>query len=198
LQQVQSAWGIQPYQVWIKNKASSSYLYDFARQHAVEFTRFDDAAAQLVLAKNDPVLQGTNGILTVGFMMALLLCSVGFLIYWVLSIKSRSLLFGIFRAMGMSMREVFTMLLSEQLFISGTSIAVGALTGSLTARLYMPLIQLGYAASDYALPLQVLSSQADQVRLFVVVGVVMLVCMVILGVLISRLKVTQALKLGED
>ena len=43
--------------------------------------------------KNDPVLQGTNGILTVGFIVVLLLCTVGFLIYWILSIQSRALLF---------------------------------------------------------------------------------------------------------
>jgi len=144
------------------------------------------------------VLQGTNGILTVGFMVVLLLCSVGFLIYWILSIQSRSLLFGIFRAMGMSMREVFTMLINEQVFISGLSIAVGALVGHLTAMLYMPLIQLGYAASDNAIPLEVISSSTDQLRLLSVVGAVMLLCMMILGMLISHMKVTQALKLGED
>ena len=30
------------------------------------------------------------------------------------------------------------------------------------------------------------------------IAAVMLVCMVILGVLVSRMKITQALKLGED
>ena len=144
------------------------------------------------------MLQGTNGILTVGFIVVLALCSVGFLIFWVLSIKSRSLLFGIFRAMGMSMREVYTMLINEQLFISGAAVAAGALTGWLTSRLYMPLIQLAYAASDNALPLEVVSHQADNIRLFAVVGMVMLICLFVLGVLISRMKVTQALKLGED
>ena len=148
--------------------------------------------------KNDPVLQGTNGILTVGFIVVLLLCTVGFLIYWILSIQSRALQFGIFRAMGMSMREVISMLLNEQLFISGLSIAVGALVGHLTARLYMPLIQLAYAASDNALPLEVVRYAADDIRLFSVVGGMILVCMIILGVLISRMKIAQALKLGED
>jgi len=96
------------------------------------------------------------------------------------------------------MREVFTMLINEQLFISGISIAAGALVGQLTAKLYMPLIQLAYAASDNALPLELVSLPSDQIRLFAVVGMVMLVCMFVLGALISRMKVTQALKLGED
>lgn len=198
LSQLQSSMGVMPYQVWIRNRDSSSYLYDFAENNSRGFSTFRDAKAELIEKKNDPILQGTNGILTVGFIVVLLLCSVGFLIFWILSIQSRSLLFGIFRAMGMTMREVFTMLINEQVFISGLSIAVGALVGHLTARFYMPLIQLAYAASDNALQLELISHSTDTVRLFGVIGAVMLVCMLILGMLISRMKVTQALKLGED
>ena len=198
LSQVQSAWGVKPYQVWIRNADSGDYLYEFAEENHVSYRIFRDSEAELVEKKNDPVLQGTNGILTVGFIVVLILCSVGFLIYWILSIQSRSLQFGIFRAMGMSMREVITMLLNEQLYISGLSIAVGALVGGLTAKLYMPLIQIAYAASDSALPLELISRASDNVRLFAVIGMVILVCMVILGGLISRMKIAQALKLGED
>ena len=74
----------------------------------------------------------------------------------------------------------------------------GAVVGHLTAKLYMPLIQLAYAASDNALPLEVVSLQSDNIRLFAVIGIVMLVCMIILGALISHMKIAQALKLGED
>lgn len=198
LAQLQASWGVAPYQIWIKNEDGSSYIYDFAEGNGLSYTVFRDSDAELVERKNDPVLQGTNGILTVGFIVVLLLCCVGFLIYWILSIQSRALQFGIFRAMGMSMREVISMLLNEQLFISGLSIVVGALVGHLTARLYMPLIQLAYAASDNALPLEVVRYAADDIRLFSAVGGMMLLCMVILGVLISRMKIAQALKLGED
>ncbi|MBE5782326.1 MAG: FtsX-like permease family protein [Clostridiales bacterium] len=198
LQQLQSSWGEEPYQLWIKNKDGSGYFYEFAQENGIGYTLFQDSDAKLTEKKNDPVLQGTNGILTVGFIVVLLLCSVGFLIYWILSIRSRSLQFGIFRAMGMSMREVITMLLNEQLFISALPLGVGAAVGHFTAKLYMPLIQLAYAASDYAIPLEVVSHTADYVRLFVIIGIVILLCMVVLGMLISRLKIAQALKLGED
>ena len=198
LQQIQASWGVLPYQIWIKHQDNADYLYEFADKNNIYYSTFKDTSVQLTEAKNDPVLQGTNGILTVGFIVVLLLCSVGFLIYWILSIKSRSLQFGIFRAMGMSMREIFTMLINEQLFISGLSIAVGAVVGQLTARLYMPLIQLAYAASDNALPLELISHPDDNIRLFAVIGLVMLICLMILGGLISHMKIAQALKLGED
>ncbi len=198
LQQVQSSCGMLPYQVWFRHEEGSDYLYDFAENSGQKLITFTDTEAELIAIKNDPVLQGTNGVLTVGFIVVLVLCVVGFLIFWILSIRARSLQFGIFRAMGMSMREVFSMLINEQVFISGVSIAVGALVGNLTSRLYMPLIQLAYASADNALPLEVINRMDDNIRLFVVVGGVMLLCLVVLGVMISRMKIAQALKLGED
>ena len=198
LQQLQAVWGVTPYQVWIKAKDSSQFIYDFAEQSGASFRSFDVAAADIVALKNDPVIQGTNGILTVGFIVVLMLCAVGFLIYWVLSIQSRALQFGIFRAMGMSMREIVTMLINEHIFISGAAIATGALTGYLTARLYMPLIQIAYSSSDNALPLRVVSQQSDNVRLAIIVAAMIGLCLIILGILINRMKIAQALKLGED
>ena len=100
--------------------------------------------------------------------------------------------------MGMSLREILSMLINEQIFISGTSIAMGAVIGILASKLYIPLIQLAYAASDNVLPLNIITDQSDFAKLFSVIGIVMLVCMVILGVIISRIKIAQALKLGED
>ncbi len=198
LSQLQAVWGVTPYQIWIKSKDSSQFIYDFAEKNDVSYRSFDVAAADIVALKNDPVIQGTNGVLTVGFIVVLVLCAVGFLIYWILSIQSRALQFGIFRAMGMSMREIVTMLINEHIFISGAAIATGALVGYLTARLYMPLIQIAYSSSDNALPLRVVSQQSDAVRLAVIVAAMIGLCLVILGVLINRMKIAQALKLGED
>ena len=198
LSQLQAVWGVTPYQIWIKSKDSSQFIYDFAEKNDVSYRSFDVAAADIVALKNDPVIQGTNGVLTVGFIVVLVLCAVGFLIYWILSIQSRALQFGIFRAMGMSMREIVTMLINEHIFISGAAIATGALVGYLTARLYMPLIQIAYSSSENALPLEVVSYASDNIRLGIVVGLIVLVCLAVLAVLIRRLKIAQALKLGED
>ena len=68
----------------------------------------------------------------------------------------------------------------------------------MASRLYIPLIQIAYAASDNVLPLSIVTAQSDFVKLFSVIGIVILVCMIILGVIISRIKIAQALKLGED
>lgn len=198
LSQVQSNWGVTPYQVWIKTTGSSRFIYDYAEETGMEYELFEDASAKLIAAKNDPVLQGTNGVLTIGFICVLILCSMGFLIFWIMSIRSRTLQFGVFRAMGMSMGEIITMLANEQIFITGISIGAGILVGTLTSKLFIPLIQIAYSSADQVLPMEIISWGSDYVRLFGVIGTVIMICMFVLAWLISKIKISQALKLGED
>lgn len=202
---LQAEWGVEPYWLWIRTEDSTQPIYDYIAENKIAIAttgdgqqQLYDTSDQIVRMKNDPFFQGTNGILTVGFVVSLLLCAVGFLIYWILSIRSRSLQFGIYRAMGMSMGEVLTMLICEQVFITGTSVGAGLLVGALTSKFFIPLIQIAYNAQNGVLPLEVISNSNDTARLLIMVGSMILVCMVILGWLISRMKIDQALKLGED
>lgn len=198
LSQVQSVWGITPYEVWMKLEGSSQPVYDFIEENGLSLRSFRDAQSEWIACKNDPLFQGTNGNLTVGFIVVLLLCFVGFLIYWILSIQTRVLQFGIFRAMGMSMREVIGMLFTEQLFLSGSAIGLGVVVGLLVSRLFVPLIQIGYTAADQTLPLEVVGASSDFIRLFTVIAGMVVLCMAVLGIRISRIRISQALKLGED
>lgn len=198
LQQLQANWGVTPYQVWMKMTDSSQPVYDFAAKEAITFGTFKDTFSDVIKQKNDPVFQGTNGVLTVGFIVVLALCTVGFLIYWILSIRSRQLQFGIFRAMGMSMKEILVMLVMEQISISGFAILIGGVVGVVASELFVPLIEITYATSEQSIPIQIVSNLGDGIRIFVVIGIMMAACMTVLGVMISKLKIAQALKLGED
>ena len=125
-------------------------------------------------------------------------CLYFILIYWILSIRQRELLFGVFRAMGMSKREIIQMLINEQIFSSGISIVIGTVIGLLASKMFVPLVQIFYASTDQAIPLEVVNETLDMVRLFSIIGIVIVVCMVVLGKLISKINISQALKLGED
>ena len=182
----------------MKTDGSSQFIYDYANKNNVQYSEFKDANAQMVEVRNNTLFQGTNGILTMSFIVVLILCSAGFLIYWILSIRQRELLFGVFRAMGMRKREIIQMLINEQIFSSGISIVIGGIIGSIASVLFVPLVQIFYSTTEQAVPLEVVNEQVDMLRLFGVIGVVILVCMIILGVLISKINISQALKLGED
>lgn len=198
LTKVQKVWGITPYQVWIKVKDSTSFVYDFAVKNNVEFEAFNDLSSKIIHKNNDPFFQGTNGVLTLGFIIILLICAVGFLIFWILSIFSRTLQFGVYRAMGMTITEILGMLLQEQFFLSVIPIALGLLIGNYVAKLFVPLIQIAYTSSEQIIPLEIIKQKDDQIKILIIVGCMVVLCMIIIGKLISDMKITKALKLGED
>ncbi len=198
LSKLQSVDGVLPYQVWIRMQDSTQPVYNFIEDKEIKLELFNDTKEEIIEMKNDPVIQGTNGILTVGFIVVLILCSVGFLIYWILSIQSRALQFGIFRAMGMTMKEILYMLIFEQIFTTLPTIFVGTVIGFIASKLYIPLIQIAYGGEKEIIPLKVMAASTDIVKMYIVVVIVIGICMAVLGGIIRKIKIAQALKLGED
>lgn len=191
-------WALTPYEIWIRTDGSTDFIYDFAEENNVRYTMFKDLSSELVAIHNETLFQGTNGILTMSFIVILVLYAIGFLIYWILSIKSRELLFGVLRAMGMSRAEIIHMLINEQIFTGVLSIFLGCGIGVLVSRLFVPLIQIAYSTTNQTLPLTLVTDTNDMVKLFAIIGIVFVFCMAILTKIVFSMKITQALKLGED
>lgn len=198
LRKLQNVDGVLPYEVWLDVEGSTQPVYDFIEEKGIKLQNFADTKSDLIDMKNDPIIQGTNGTLTVGFIVVLILCSVGFLIYWILSIRSRALQFGIYRAMGMTMKEIIRMLVFEQILTTGPAVVAGTVIGLLASALYVPLIQLAYSTSQEIIPLQVVGAGGDMLKMYMVVVVVIGICMGVLRWIVSKIKIAQALKLGED
>lgn len=197
---LQQRWGITPYEVWItlKDGVSSDGVYQWIADNDVRVKKFVDKSAELTKVVEDPLLQGTNGVLTMGFIVTIILCGVGYLIYWIMSIRSREMLFGVLRACGMHKGELFHMLINEQIFSGVLSILAGIGIGTLTSRMFVPMLQTAYAAANQALPMQLITNTEDMVRLYGVVVGVMALCLTVLILLVFKLNVTKALKLGEE
>jgi putative ABC transport system permease protein len=191
---------IQPYEVWIKRASdvTDKIIYDDIAAQKIHITSIASANQMIVAAKNDPKLQGTNGALTLGFIVSMLICAAGFLIYWIMSVQGRVLQFGIFRAMGLSKAAVIGMLISEQVLISGVAILVGDVIGNISSVFFVPLFQLVYSSADQSIPFGIVSNPGDTTKIFTVLGVLLLVCFGVLTRLILRIKIDQAVKLGEE
>ena len=196
--QVQAA--IEPYEVWIDldDNASVSDFYKSIEKSNIQPTKLNVASQEVVSEKNDPMLQGLNGALTLGFIIIMIMCIIGFLIYWILSIKARTLQFGILRAMGMSFREIIGMLFYEQLLVSGVAIIVSIIIGGIASDLFVPLFQSLFNSYDTVPPFSVVPLRSDYIKIYAIVGSMLIICFGILGRIISQIKVSQALKLGED
>ncbi len=200
LSYIQDRMALEPYEVWIKKDegASSTQVYNSMSENGIVLTQRKDSLEQTIENKNDPMLQGTNGALTLGFVVTMLISIIGFLIYWIISIQRRVLQFGILRAMGLSLGKVITMLIFEQFLISGIACIAGVLIGGMTSSMFVPLLQLVYSSAQQVPPFKVIANAEDYKKIYIFLGSMLLAGLLILGTLISKININQALKLGED
>ena len=198
LSTVQERVGVFPYRVWVNMDGKTDSFYEFAQNENLLISNISDSVRAKEDIAAEPLFQGTNGILTMSFITIVLICAIGYVIYWTLSIRSRELLFGIFRAMGMSRNEVVRMLVNEQIFTGLLGIGFGLLIGHVASRLFVPIIQIAYSASDRVLPLELITKGSDVASLVMIIAIMFAVCLGLLIRQVFGMKISQALKLGED
>lgn len=193
-------WGVVPYEVWIglKEGYDAQDVYEWIQENDVRVRKYVSMENDVQSATEDPLLQGTNGVLTMGFVVTILLCAVGYLIYWIMSIRSREMMFGVLRACGMHKSELFHMLMNEQIFSGVFTVLAGIGIGKLASTMFVPLLQQAYAATNQVLPMKLVVNQADMIRLYGVIAAVMVLCLLVLIILLFKLNVAKALKLGEE
>lgn len=182
--------GMTPYSVWM-NLSKGKTVDDIYKNLT--------SAQQLIDEnKNSATVQITNGMFTLSFILSLIVCSVGFLLYWVMTLKQRELQFGIYRAMGMRMREVKAMLLNEQIFLSFLPLLAGAGIGIAATAMFVRLISIIYLPQKHNIGVNVYIYQSDMLELAGVLFVAVAVCYVVISRLLKSMKIAQALRLGED
>lgn len=192
-------YGIYPYEVWMDLSDNGEGFYQWLEEQPdLELTSLSDLNEAEEEIIRDTLFQGTNGILSMSFIIILMLCCVGYLIYWIMSIRSRELLFGVLRAMGMRKGEIVGMLVIEQICSGLYAIVAGGFIGVLSSRMFVPMIQQAYAASEQVLPLELITRAGDLAQLFIIIGVVLCLCLCVLGRIVSKMNISSALKLGED
>jgi putative ABC transport system permease protein len=200
LSYIHAKMAMEPYEVWLRKTpgAASRVIFDDVREKQLEIDTLTDTSQRIIQRRNDPTLQGTNGTLTLGFIITMGISIVGFLIYWVLSLEARTLQFGVLRAMGLTQGRVVGMLILEQILISGAAVVVGILIGDLASVLYVPLLQLTASAADQVPPFRIVSLRSDILKVAGVAAVMLGTGAVLFRWMIGRVRIHQAIKLGED
>jgi putative ABC transport system permease protein len=72
------------------------------------------------------------------------------------------------------------------------------LTGNLTSDLFVPLFEMSFATTEQVPPFEIVSRLSDYVQLYAIVGFTLTIGLSILGYRLSRIRIAQALKLGEE
>lgn len=192
--------GLMPYNIWLRKQPgiTDRQLVDSMQQKKLKIDHIAFSDNETVESKNDPFNMGMNGILTLGFIVIMIITTIGFIIYWILSIRSRTLQFGVLRAMGLKQQEVFAMIGMEQILLSLVAILVGIIIGGIGSELFVPLVQLVSSAKEQVPPLIVTAQRSDYYKIYIIAGSMLILGTGIVIHIIKKLKISQALKLGED
>jgi putative ABC transport system permease protein len=191
---------ITPYEVWLKMKdgAKVAPLVEALNAKQIQLASIKDVRNELITQKKHPARGGVFGILSLGFLVSVLVSLVGYILYWFFNLSSRVVQFGVLRAMGLSRKQLTGMLLLEQGFTAGLSIALGVGIGKLTSYLFLPFLQTAENVKTQVPPFRVVFHARDTDQLYIVVAFMMCTGAALLFLHIRRLRVHQAVKLGEE
>ncbi|UJF36304.1 ABC transporter permease [Paenibacillus hexagrammi] len=191
---------IMPYEVWLKMKpdAKVAPLINQLQAKHIDLVSVKDVRNELISQKKHPARGGVFGILSLGFLVSVIVSLIGYILYWFFNLSSRVVQFGVLRAMGLSRKQLTGMLLLEQGFTAGLSIALGIGIGKLTSYFFLPFLQTSENIQRQVPPFRVVFDSKDTIQLYLVVAVMMATGAGLLFMHIRRLRVHQAVKLGEE
>ncbi len=188
----------QPYQVWMNTEKSVDELKMFAIHNFARLTNIRNGAREIYLSDINAVRQATNGSLTLGFIAVMIVCAIGFAIYWVISIKNRTLQIGTMRALGMSLKEVYKMIVTEQILLCAAAVLLGIGAGILSGFMFAPLLQSAFETMGNMPPYTVAISVTDIFKLIVLIAVLIAIGTFAAFAMLKRINAAAAIKLGEE
>ena len=200
LDYIQSQYVIEPYNVWLRveDGAELAPIIKELAEHGVYVTGVNDARTKLIEGRRDPQRMGLFGMLTISFLVSVVITIVGFLLYTFLSLKDRMLQFGVLRAIGLSFGQLIGMLSIEQILSVGVSLGFGTIFGIVVSYVFIPFMQITQDLAGAVPDFLVVVRPGDILQICIVIGVTLLIGIIGLGVVISRMRLHQAIKLGEE
>ncbi|MBE2237954.1 MAG: FtsX-like permease family protein [Caldilineaceae bacterium] len=191
--------GERPYDVWIKTTPAIDFEQMVHELRTYEISVLDYQASSVRIAEElrRPERQGLFGVLSVGFLASALLTVLGFLLYALFSFRRRFIELGTLRAIGLSTRQLAIFLSCELAFLILLGLGAGTGIGALISELFIPYFQIGSGPAANIPPFTVEIAWFAVTRLYMLFGVLFFVAFMVLIVLLLRMKVFQAIKLGE-
>jgi putative ABC transport system permease protein len=188
-----------PYDVWLRTSPDADYAQIAQEAQALHLRAFDWQAPRISIQEEQrrPGRQGLFGLLSVGFIASALLTVLGFLLYSFFSYRRRAIELGVLRAMGLSVKQMTALLAWELVFLIGLGAAVGTGLGAWISRRFIPYLQVGVGPEALIPPYAVEIAWPAIGRIYLLLCVLFIVALVGLVWLLVRIKIFQAIKLGE-
>ncbi len=195
----EQAGGQLPYDVWIKTTPDADFVQIEEELRDLDIMVLDWRSARQRIAEEQslPERQGLFGVLSVGFLAAALLTVLGFFLYALFSFRRRYIELGTLRAIGLSAGQMTTFLAWELAFVIFLGLAVGTVIGAVVSNLYIPFLQVGADPRAMTPPFLVEIAWPAIVRIYLLFVMLFVAALGVLAALLLRMKIFQAIKLGE-
>ncbi len=188
-----------PYDVWLRTDGKhteaemNKQLLDLGFRASVS----DVALERVDKEQTRPERQGLFGFLSIGFAAAALLTVLGFSLYALFSFRRRFIELGMLRAIGLSSTQMTVLLASELAFIILAGLVIGTILGVAASSLFIPYLQVGSGPEALIPPYLVSIAWPSIVRIWALFGLLFVGVLTVLAVLLLRMRIFQAVKLGE-
>lgn len=191
--------GTYPYNVWLATDASSEgeLVVEGVRDLGIVVVTAQDARETIAEEQTKPERQGLFGLLSVGFLAAAGLTVVGFLVYAVVSFRRRLIELGMLRAIGLSVAQMAAYLMGELAALILGGVTAGTGLGILASVLFIPFFQVGDDKTALVPPFMVQIAWEQLTTIYLVFVGMFVIAVTVLAFLLIRMKVFEAIKLGE-
>jgi putative ABC transport system permease protein len=188
-----------PYRVWLSTdpKVDHERVAESVRTMKLGLPDRDPAPLRVNEVQRRPERQGLFGLLSVGFLAAATFTVLGFLLYALFSFRRRFIEFGILRAIGMSARQMTAFLTWELALLLLAGLAVGTGLGVGTSKMFVPYLLLDPRPTAHVPPYVVQIAWSSIFRIQALFVLLFAVSLGGLSALLKRMKVFEAIKLGE-
>ncbi len=206
-----------PYEVWLATtaKADPESIVYAVRGFSI---LLDQGADQSKLVKNGlntivqdwssadlniraeqrrPERQGLFGLLSVGFIASALLTVLGFLLYALFSFRRRFIEMGMLRAIGLSIHQMTSLLAAELALLVLLGIGVGTVLGVFASKLFVPFLEIGASTQSHYPAFQIEIAWLSIAQIYILFALLFVAALSVLSALLVRMKIFQAIKLGE-
>lgn len=189
-----------PYEVWcsLPNGSEQSDFAAVLESYNIKPESLVSLSLEQEAVNNAALISVIKSMVTISMIISGIISVAGFMIYWIISIKSRELLFGVYRAMGMHMSGVSRILFTEITFCSLLPALAAIGIGTLTAKLFVGLTAVACLPEKHIIALEVKFDPVFFSLLGAILFVVFIFCYMLLKLGIRSMNISKAIKLGED
>jgi putative ABC transport system permease protein len=191
--------GAYPYSVWLATDpaADGQSVVDDVRRLGLAVVASQDARETILAEQERPERQGLFGLLSVGFLAAAALTVLGFLVYAVVSFQRRFIELGMLRAVGLSVQQMSAYLAGKQALLILSGVGLGTAIGLLASVVFIPYFQVGSDKTALVPPFIVQTAWEQLGTIYAIFAVMFVVAVVALIFLLLRMKIFEAVKMGE-